>query len=164
MMFPYTYPSSLNDLYFGYVNMIEFACFLFVRTRISIKYLPKFITILNLVFLFYINSYMYAASIEIFLVLMSTSILVFSFFLLEFEQPAIVDWFPFDVFTPRMQNPRMGYQLVLDDTTFGTGFNLWHMFMPVRSREAFTFYEQARFDSLAEHQRYGLDYSVRPVV
>jgi hypothetical protein len=141
MMFPFTFPDSLNDFYFGYVNLIEFGVFLFVRTRTSIKYLPKFLSILNIMFLFYINSYLYAASNQFFLVLVFASILVFAYFMLEFEHPAINEWNPFDTHTPRMQNPRMGYQLVLDDSSFGTGFNLWHVFMPLRGREAFTFYE-----------------------
>jgi len=35
--------------------------------------------------------------------------------------------------------------------------------MPVQGRQAFTIYEQARFDMLSEQQRFGIDYSVRPV-
>jgi len=62
MMFPNTFPNALNDQYFGYINLVEFACFIFVRTRMSLKYLPKFITLLNVLFMFYINSYMYSAS------------------------------------------------------------------------------------------------------
>jgi len=62
MMFPSSFPNGINDIYFGYINLTEFACFIFVRTRITIKYLPKFITVLNVVFMFYINSYMYSAS------------------------------------------------------------------------------------------------------
>jgi len=51
---------SVNDAYFFYVNTLELLSFLFIRTRSSIKYLPKLITICNLIFLMYVNSYMYA--------------------------------------------------------------------------------------------------------
>jgi hypothetical protein len=61
MIFPHIYAEGINDLYFFYVNMIEFASFFFVRTRSSIKYLPKFVAIMNVTFLFYINSYIYSA-------------------------------------------------------------------------------------------------------
>lgn len=89
MMFPYTFPGSLNDLYFAYINLVEFGCFIFVRTRMTIKYLPKFITILNLMFLFYINSYMYSAAVQFFLFINFATLFVFIYFMLEFEHPAI---------------------------------------------------------------------------
>jgi hypothetical protein len=60
----------------------------------------------------------------------AASVYVFSFFLLEYEHKAITEN-PFGMYTPRVQNPRMGYQLVLDDSTFGTGFSIWHAFMPI---------------------------------
>lgn len=91
----------------------------------------------------------------------AASVYVFSFFLLEYEHKAITEN-PFGMYTPRVQNPRMGYQLVLDDSTFGTGFSIWHALMPIQSRQSFTIYEQARFDMLSEQHHYGIDYSVRP--
>lgn len=42
-------------LYFYYVNLLEVMSFMFVRTRSSIKYLPKLITISNLIWLMYIS-------------------------------------------------------------------------------------------------------------
>lgn len=101
-MFPNTFPNGLNDLYFGYINLLEFACFIFVRTRMSIKYLPKFITVLNVVFMFYINSYMYSASYQYFVFMFAATIYVFCFFLLEYEHKAIHEWNPFDMYTPRL--------------------------------------------------------------
>lgn len=61
LLFPSLSASGINDLYFFYVNMVEFVVFLFIRTRSSIKYFPKLITLLNLCFLLYINSYVYSA-------------------------------------------------------------------------------------------------------
>lgn len=54
---------ELADLYFGYLNLLEFTWFLFARTRLTLKYYPKVATGLNLTFLVYINSYEYAASV-----------------------------------------------------------------------------------------------------
>lgn len=131
MMFPYTFPNTLNDMYFGYINLAEFASLLFIRTRMSIKFAPKLVTMLNLTFLFYINSYLYAASCQFFFFMFCTTVAVFAFFLLNYEYEAINTWNPFDIYTPRYLNPRAAYQLVLDDASFGTGFYFWHMFMPV---------------------------------
>jgi len=55
---------GLDDLYFGYINLMEFTYFLFVRTRSSLKYYPKMVTIMNIAFLIYINSYDYAACMD----------------------------------------------------------------------------------------------------
>ena len=52
----------LNDTYFIYMNSVEFCFFIFVRTRLSLKYVAKLITCANVIFLAYINSYMYAAT------------------------------------------------------------------------------------------------------
>lgn len=54
-----TFSDTLNDGYFFYINITELMAYLFVRTRSSIKYLPKFILVANMWFLCYCNSYMY---------------------------------------------------------------------------------------------------------
>ncbi len=59
--FPMIFARGINDIYFFYINIMEFMTLLFIRTRSSIKYFPKFITILNICFLFYVNSYFYSA-------------------------------------------------------------------------------------------------------
>lgn len=133
MTFPHTYPGALGDLYFGYLNLLEFTWFLFARTRLTLKYYPKVVTILNVAFLVYINSYEYAASVQflLFVVLFNTLILVW--FLKECELPGM-KWNPFDENTPSLQRPRIGYQHTLNDTTYGTGMYLWSALIPLRSR------------------------------
>lgn len=121
----------------NYILSFELHSLLFIRTRTSIKYFPKFITMLNIMFLFYLNSYMYGASFELAYFILAASVFALSYFLLEFEHPAMTEWNPFDANTPRFNVPRMGYQLVLDDTNFGTGFSLWHAFMPLAPRQQF---------------------------
>ena len=64
MTFNSSFSGSLNDGYFFYVNLMELGSFIFIRTRSSIKYLPKFLSIGNLMFLMYINSYIYACQFE----------------------------------------------------------------------------------------------------
>ena len=55
------YSENVNQAYFFYINMLELGSFIFLRTRSSIKYFPKIITLANLVFLFYVNTTMYSA-------------------------------------------------------------------------------------------------------
>jgi hypothetical protein len=56
-----TFTGRINNNYYFYINLLEMTTFLFVRTRSTIKYLSKYITIANLIFLVYVNSHMYAA-------------------------------------------------------------------------------------------------------
>jgi len=84
-MFPLARPGVINELYFGYSNLLEFFCFIFVRTRLSIKYCPKFLTIINLIFLLYINSYMYGAMNQLFAFTFAMTFVIFFSFLLYLE-------------------------------------------------------------------------------
>lgn len=83
------YSKSLPDTYFLYINIVEFLSFIFVRTRTSIKYLPKFIFGANLVFLMYDNSYMYGCSHEALKVLQTFSFFIFAYFINNFEWAAV---------------------------------------------------------------------------
>ena len=109
MMFASPFALHLNDVYWFFENVIEFFLFLFIRTRSSIKFYAKFITIINVSFLFYINSYMYAAQYAYFNMLMWLCITISFAFLEYFEIPAIQDWNPFAENTPRFTSPRIGY-------------------------------------------------------
>lgn len=100
LMFPASFASNLNDLYFFYSNLLEFTFFIFIRTRLSLKYYSKVVTLINLVFFVYINSYLYSAQLQIYRILLSTNLLFFITLLLEFEIPALRDWNPFDLNTP----------------------------------------------------------------
>lgn len=62
-MFPEPFAGHINDIYFAYANFLEFFFFIFIRTRTSIKFAAKYITIINVIFLYYINSYMYGAQL-----------------------------------------------------------------------------------------------------
>ena len=131
MLFPSTFPGHINDIYFAYSNFLEFFAFIFIRTRSSIKYFAKFITMLNVMFLFYINSYMYAAQMQFYTMMLYLTLAIVFAFLEFFEVPAIQDWNPFEENTPRFQSPRIGYQHVLADSNFGIGFTIWESFMPL---------------------------------
>ena len=63
MAFRSTFPLLANDMYFWYVMVFEFLLLIFVRTRSSIKFCARYITIANIIFLLYINSYMYACTL-----------------------------------------------------------------------------------------------------
>merc|ERR1712018_753856 len=102
---------------------------------------------------------MYAATYQALFVVWHVSLLIFMTFMHYFEVPAATEWNPFDQNTPRWQSPRIGYQLVLGDSNFGTGFSLWHIMMPLRGSETFSEVERAQFDHLQEQPAFFIDYN-----
>jgi hypothetical protein len=60
MIFNSTYSGTVDQSYFFMVNVFEILSLMFVRTRSTIKYLPKFILILNVMYLMYVSSFVYA--------------------------------------------------------------------------------------------------------
>ena len=123
-----TYSALVNEQYFFYTNLIELVTFLFIRTRSSIKYFAKLITILNVTYLMYISSYPYPAQYESLRVLTTTSTLVAFYFIWKFERRALLQWNPFGSYTPSSFNPRCAYHLVLGNSEYSMGFDLMSMF------------------------------------
>ena len=100
---------TLNEQYFFFTNCSELLVFLFVRTRSSIKYLPKYITMINLIFLMYVNQHMYSAQKEALKLLIWFSLFLYVHFIRKFELTAIKKWNPFGTYTPSENNTRCGY-------------------------------------------------------
>ena len=137
LCFNNTYSGMVNEEYFFYVNYMELVTFLFIRTRSSIKYFPKLITIFNLTFLMYINAHMYAPQQEALLILNNVSILTFLYFIIKYEIDAVQKWNPFGSYTPSIHNPRCAYHHVSQGTEWSIGFDLISMFHPLRFQETF---------------------------
>ena len=87
-----TYSGIINDKYFFYINYTELIFLVFCRTRSSIKYLAKYITLINLIYLYYVNMYIYPAVFEAHSLLNTFTLLFFAYFILRYELPAVNDW------------------------------------------------------------------------
>jgi hypothetical protein len=149
MAFNSTFSGNLNDAYFFYMNTLELLSFIFVRTRSSIKYLPKILTLANISFLMYVNGHMYACQFEALNLLQNFSFAAICFFLLKFELDAVMNWNPFGTWTPSESNPRCGYHHMLLSSEYSIGFDIFTMTMPLRFRETFAPQSQSSFDILS---------------
>lgn len=138
MCFNSYFSMALNDTYFFYVNMMELCSFLLIRTRSSLKYFPKYITLANMFFLIYVNSYMYPCQFEALSVLENFSFFVLFYFLDKYEYEAVNEWNPFGTWTPSESNPRCGYHNVLLNVHYSIGFDIFSLGMPLRFRERFS--------------------------
>ena len=147
---PYTVETKAG--YFFYIQFIEMALMIFCRTRISIKYLPKFLTSFNIIYLCYFYSYFYPfSSLALFVLLMATFITL-SLFLYLFELPAL-QWDNADKFKPTSSNPRQAY-IPVPLMNFSFGFDLWTIFYPPALRSEFRQSEQTHIATQVEMMRY----------
>ena len=89
MIFSSAYSGQIHEQYLLYISFCEVCSLLFIRTRTSIKYLPKFLTLANLIFMMYVQSYMYPAMYNAIICLNDFTCLLFCFFLVRYEIPAI---------------------------------------------------------------------------
>ena len=95
----------MDNEYFSWFCLVlvyKWWAYIFIRTRSSIKFYAKFITILNVIFIFYMNSYMYAAHYQCLYALIVLTIAILLAFLEYFEILAILDWNPSDINTPSL--------------------------------------------------------------
>ena len=162
MCFNSYFSMSLNDAYFFYVIMLELLSFVFFRTRSTLKYLPKFLTSANIMFLIYLNSYMYPCQFEALNVLQNFSFFLICYFLLMYEYQAVNRWNPFGTWTPSESNPRCGYHHVLPNAHYSIGFDIFSLGLPLRFREHFSEEAQRQSELLQQEFNFGVNYDPRP--
>ena len=150
-----------------YISFCEIASLLFIRTRSSIKYLPKLLTLANLIFLVYVQSYMYPAMVNALICLGDFTMVMFAYFIYRYEIPAVKDWNPCGTYTPSEQNPRCGYQHIMASPEYAHGFDIFSMFYRLRFIETFPHdsqqvYMRLQADDVAAHTL-GVNFSARPI-
>jgi hypothetical protein len=89
-------------LYYYYINLMELASFFFVRTRSSIKYLPKFLTLSNLMFLIYLSQSDLPHFRLAFKTLLGMSGFIYTYFIINYELPAMTRWPKWCQYTPML--------------------------------------------------------------
>jgi len=134
--------------YYPYVEFLELSMLVFIRSRISIKYFPKIMTILNVLYLFYCYTGLFPYAFLAILLLSSASLVVFLLFLKYFELP-MTEANPFAFHTPSANNPRQAYMHTLH-SRFSLGFDLWSIFYIPSFRSEFTPDEQTEIGTEAE--------------
>eukprot|EP00826_Nyctotherus_ovalis_P043458 TRINITY_DN4580_c0_g4_i2.p3 TRINITY_DN4580_c0_g4~~TRINITY_DN4580_c0_g4_i2.p3 ORF type:complete len:193 (+),score=43.65 TRINITY_DN4580_c0_g4_i2:1060-1638(+) len=135
---PYT-PIQLTS-YHVYNQFLEIFMMLFCRSRLTLLYFPKLITVLNLCFLVYVESHFYPFTNEALSLLYFLTALLSLLFLRHFECPAL-DRNPFALSTPSPENPRLAYIPVAKSACV-LGFELWSSFYPPALRTEFEEEEQ----------------------
>ncbi len=149
--------AELNDSYFGIVGLMEFLSLLFMRTRLSLRYFPRFLLVANVLFLYYILINFYAFADEALLLL--TVFCLFVFFLFLLHEIAALEWNPFGPFTPTNNNPRQAYIPVLI-RNYSLGFDISTIFYAPWFRNCFSTQEQEYINQ--ENEILPFDFSTLP--
>jgi len=137
LLFSKSFPKGLDENFYGFLALIEFLVLLFVRTRTTIKYLPKMSIITMLMFLYYVQYTVYGFY-NLALFIMTWVILgMVAYFLNNFEIPA-VDWNPSYHYTPSIDSPRTLYIPIFSLTWYHDLPQLWTMFFPLFGRSHFS--------------------------
>lgn len=137
LTFGETYSGIINDQYFFYVNYTELLFLLFCRSRSSIKYVGKYITVLNIIYLYYVNMYIYPPVYEAQSVLAYSTLFFLTFFTSRYEYFAVNKWNQCGSYTPSESNPRCGYHHILIGPEYNYGWDMMSLFYPLRFEETF---------------------------
>lgn len=130
LLFDKATPISLINRFFDLVLVIEVLTFLFVRTRTSIKYLPKITIMLMMIFFYYFQHTVYGFYDRALRMLEYTIYAAFCYFLLTFEAQAL-DWDPTHHYTPSLEKPRVLYFPAFSLTWIHDLPPIWTMFYPL---------------------------------
>jgi hypothetical protein len=137
ILFAKNIPKGLNENFYGFVILLEFAVMLFARTRTTLKFFPLFSMNLIGMFLFYVLETPYGfyktALMEAILAVSA----LFLYFMMHFEIPGL-SWNPSYHYTPSVEKPRTLFFPIFSLSWYHDLPQLWTMFYPLFGRSHFT--------------------------
>ncbi|CAD8162262.1 unnamed protein product [Paramecium pentaurelia] len=145
LLFKSQVPFSLEDNFFGLVTVNEFASLLFLRTRSSLYFVPKFTIIYYYLFLWYVQSTNYGFYSLAMLTLSYVCLGTFCLFIYLYEIPSL-GWNPLSYYTPTIDRPRCYYLPVFSLNWVNDLPQLWSMFYPLHGRRYFQIQNLALVD------------------
>lgn len=137
LLFYKSIPKGLDENFYGFIAFLEFSTLLFMRTRSSLKWFPRFSAVFIISFLYYVQYTAYGFYSMALYLLIATNLGMLAYHLILFEMPAL-NWNPSYHFTPSLESPR-----TLFFPAFPLSWNqdlpqLWTMFYPLFGRSTFT--------------------------
>jgi len=128
---------NISGDFYGLIYWAELFSVLFIRTRTSLKYVPRFYMLLLVMFIYYFQ-HTVLGFYDLGLTLLKLSVyMLFTYFLLTFEVPAL-EWNPSAHYTPSLNSPRALYFPIFSLTWNHELPPIWTMFYPLFGRSYFT--------------------------
>ena len=145
LLFYKSIPRGLDENFYGFVAFLEFLTLLFIRTRSTLKWFPRFSFIMVLSFLYYVQFNAYGFPTTALFVLMTVVSAIFFYHIIIFEVPAL-SWNPVHHYTPSVDSPRTLFFRAFSLSWFHDLPQLWTMFYPLFGRSRFTQAQLAMVD------------------
>ncbi len=101
-------PRGVDENFLAYLAILELISLIFIRTRSSLKWFPKYSMLLIFTFLFFIQNTLFSFYPLLLYSLMFLELAIFSFVLIHFEIPAS-RWNDSFHYTPSLHRPRCLY-------------------------------------------------------
>lgn len=125
--------------------LLEMASILFIRTRSSFYFLPKFWLLLLFAYLYYVNTTAFGFYSLAFYIVMYFCIFFLGITLTCFEIPAL-SWNPSFHYVPNLERPRTLYFSLFSMSNYHDLPQFWSMFYPLHDRSNFTEQQMALMD------------------
>lgn len=145
LLFYKSLPATMSDCFYAFIAALEFLSILFIRTRSTFKFFPRFANFNIFLFLFYVKFNCYGFA---FLALYLTISFIVTFFILnilDFEIPAL-SWNPYMHYAPSMDKPRTLYFPLFSMANYYDLPHFWSMFYPLHDRSYFNNSQMALVD------------------
>ncbi|CAD8061750.1 unnamed protein product [Paramecium primaurelia] len=144
-LFTKSYPRGLSENFFSSFLLNEFACIIFLRTRSSLYFIPKYIALTYILFLYYFETTIYGYYNLAFQICICSQFTILSSFLLYFEIAAL-EWSTISPYTPSFDRPRVFYTPLFNINWMNDIPTLWTMFYPLCGRRYFQIQNLALVD------------------
>ncbi|CAD8160337.1 unnamed protein product [Paramecium octaurelia] len=144
-LFAKSYPRGLSENFFSSFLLNEFVSIIFLRTRASLYFVPKYIVLTYLLFIYYFESTLYGYYNLAFQICIFSQFAIISFFVLNFEIAAL-DWPTESPYTPTLDRPRVYYCPLFNMNWVNDIPTLWTMFFPLCGRRFFQIQNLALVD------------------
>lgn len=145
LLFSKSIPKSLDENFYGFIAFLEFSTLMLVRTRSTIKWLPRFALVFILCFLHYVQYTAYGFTYQALYLLLASVTGIFAYHLLKFEIPAL-SWNPSYHYTPSIESPRALFFPLFSLGWYHDLPQIWTMFYPLFGRSRFTQAQLAMVD------------------
>ena len=126
--------TGVEELFFSFMAMIEFAAIIFMRTRPFIKYYPKIHTLLMVGFLIYCEFISIGYKKLLLNCLIGASLSLFLWMVIRTEIPASNIWNKERNYTPTIDRPRIALSPIFNMGWLNNLPEEWSRFIPLSGR------------------------------
>jgi len=145
LLFHKPVPAGTDENFYVLCAFIEFSTLIFIRTRSSLKYLPKYLIVLLFGYAYYVNNTAFGFYSLGFYIILHFTFVFFGLLLNSCEIPAL-SWNPSYHYAPCLEKPRTLYFPLFSLSNYHDIPQLWSMFYPLHDRSTFTPAQMALID------------------